>query len=32
VVEHGMSTGTSAAYFGAGAVAALALMLVGKRR
>ncbi|MFF2088852.1 inner membrane protein YhjD [Nocardia sp. NPDC058176] len=32
VVEHGMSTGAGAAYFGAGAVAALALMLVGKRR
>ncbi|APE33367.1 inner membrane protein YhjD [Nocardia mangyaensis] len=32
VVEHGMSTGAGAAYFGAGAVAALALLLVGKRR
>ncbi|MGW5921474.1 inner membrane protein YhjD [Nocardia fluminea] len=32
VVEHGMSTGTGAAYFGAGAVAALVLLLVGKRR
>ncbi|WP_278265037.1 inner membrane protein YhjD [Nocardia sp. AG03] len=32
VVEHGVSTGAGAAYFGAGAVAALALMLVGKRR
>ncbi|MFC9475531.1 inner membrane protein YhjD [Nocardia sp. NPDC055002] len=32
VVEHGMSTGAGAAYFGAGAVAALALMLAGKRR
>ncbi|WP_336085170.1 inner membrane protein YhjD [Nocardia sp. SSK8] len=32
VVDHGVSTGAGAAYFGAGAVAALALMLVGKRR
>lgn len=32
VVEHGMSTGAGAAYFGAGAVAALVLMLAGKRR
>ncbi|MEV0332924.1 inner membrane protein YhjD [Nocardia sp. NPDC050717] len=32
VVEHGMSTGAGAAYFGAGAIAALALVLFGKRR
>ncbi|MFD3706337.1 inner membrane protein YhjD [Nocardia sp. NPDC058658] len=32
VVEHGVSTGAGAAYFGAGVVAALALMRVGKRR
>ncbi|MFD3510951.1 inner membrane protein YhjD [Nocardia sp. NPDC058666] len=32
IVEHGVSTGAGAAYFGAGAVAALALILVGKRR
>ncbi|MFD3748132.1 inner membrane protein YhjD [Nocardia sp. NPDC058633] len=32
VVERGMSTGAGAAYFGAGAVATLALLLVGKRR
>lgn len=32
VVDHGMSTGAGAAYFGAGAVAAIALLLVGKRR
>ncbi|WP_446224511.1 inner membrane protein YhjD [Nocardia sp. IBHARD005] len=31
-VDHGMSTGAGAAYFGAGAAATLALMLVGKRR
>ncbi|MEV0075591.1 inner membrane protein YhjD [Nocardia neocaledoniensis] len=32
VVEHGMSTGAGAAYFGAGAIAALALVLFGRRR
>ncbi|MGY0503428.1 inner membrane protein YhjD [Nocardia sp. FBN12] len=32
VVDHGMSTGAGAAYFGAGAVAAIALLVVGKRR
>ncbi|MEV6061903.1 inner membrane protein YhjD [Nocardia asteroides] len=32
VVEHGMTTGAGAAYFGAGAVAALALVLFGRRR
>ncbi|MFD4429635.1 inner membrane protein YhjD [Nocardia sp. NPDC058497] len=32
VVEQGISTGAGAAYFGAGAIAALALMVFGKRR
>ncbi|MET9210963.1 MULTISPECIES: inner membrane protein YhjD [unclassified Nocardia] len=32
VVDHSISTGTGAAYFGAGAVAALALLLFGRRR
>ncbi|GGN86692.1 inner membrane protein YhjD [Nocardia rhizosphaerihabitans] len=32
VVERTMSTGTGAAYFGAGAIAALALMVFGRRR
>lgn len=32
VVEHGVTTGAGAAYFGAGAVAALALVLVGRKR
>ncbi|MFE3545090.1 inner membrane protein YhjD [Nocardia sp. NPDC059177] len=32
VVDRGVSTGAGAAYFGAGAVAALALLVVGRRR
>ncbi|MFC4124973.1 inner membrane protein YhjD [Nocardia rhizosphaerae] len=32
VVDRGMSTGAGAAYFGAGAIAALALVLFGRRR